>query len=433
MEAPAHAVISAFDLFAILLLFAVIISVVNERLIGLPRPVALLLGSIALCGAIIAGDYVLGDGDLRERLRMRVLHSHWPDVMLNVLLALMLFAGCLHVDIHALRSKAWTIFALATGSVVIAAGIFGTGFWFALRFVGLPVPLTWCLVIGAILAPTDAVAVEGLLSKVALTPRLRALISGESLFNDGAAVVLYTAALALTGGNTAVVGHGRLAEAILIEAGGGAVLGALAGYITYRAVQLTADHTLSLMISIALVLSTYRIAFALDVSGPIAVVAAGLVFNYGLNQRPGPIDKGLQGNLTTLWSLVDDLLNMLLYMLIGLVALAVDLTPTTALAIAIALPLAFLARLASVAAPILVLDAHLPHVGKTICVLTWAGLRGGVSIALAMSLPESPYHDVLLTVCFTVVIFTVVVQGLSLPRLITALFGPPEATPAPPR
>jgi monovalent cation:H+ antiporter, CPA1 family len=423
---------SAFDLFAILLLFAVVISVVNERYVGLPRPVALLLGSIALCGTIMLSDYFLGHSDVRERLRERVLASHWPDLMLNMLLALMLFAGSLNVDMRALRSKAWTIFALSTGSVVIATGIFGVGFWFALRLIGLDVPLPWCLVIGAILAPTDAVAVEGLLAKVALTPRLRALISGESLFNDGAAVVLFTTALAITGGNTELVGHGRVAEAIVVEAGGGGVLGVLAGYLTYRAVRLTADQTLALMISIALVLATYRLALALHLSGPIAVVAAGLVFTYVLQERAGSVGAALQNNLRTLWSLVDDLLNTLLYMLIGLVALAVDLTAETALAIAIAIPLAFVARLASVAVPILAFDLRVPHIGKTVGVLTWAGLRGGVSIALALILPDSPHHDLLLAVCFAVVIFTVVVQGLSLPRLVTALYGPPESTPAPP-
>src|SRR3954447_10541054 len=209
---------SAFDLFAILLLIAVTICVCNDHSLRLPRPVALLLGSIAVCGLIILVDALIGSGDLRARLRQRVLGSEWPEVMLNLLLALLLFAGSLHVDMHALRSRAWTVLSLATGSVVLTTGLFGAGFHFALKLIGIDVPLAWCLVTGAILAPTDAVAVEGLLSKVALTPRLRAIISGESLFNDGAAVVLFTTALSITTGDHSRLGHGQLLEAIVFEA-----------------------------------------------------------------------------------------------------------------------------------------------------------------------------------------------------------------------
>src|SRR4051794_4443647 len=347
---------SAFDLFAILLLIAVTICVCNDHSLRLPRPVALLLGSIAVCGLIILVDALIGSGDLRARLRQRVLGSEWPEVMLNLLLALLLFAGSLHVDMHALRARAWTVLSLATGSVVLATALFGTGFFFVLRWVGIDIPLPWCLVIGAILAPTDAVAVEGLLSKVALTPRLRAVISGESLFNDGAAVVLFTTALALTGGNASLLGHGRLLEAIVIEVVGGAILGTAAGYITYRAVRLTADTSLALMISLALVLSTYRGALAIHVSGPVAVVTAGLVFGYALNELPGAAAEHLRSDLSTLWSLVDDGLNTLLYMLMGLVALAVDLRWQSLLAIAIAVPLGLAVRVVSVATPLLLLD-----------------------------------------------------------------------------
>ncbi|MFL5253079.1 MAG: cation:proton antiporter [Rhodopila sp.] len=418
--------ISPFDLFTMLLLIAMVICVVNDHALRLPRPVALLLGSIAIAGVIIAGDALFGSGDLRERLRQRVLASDWPEVMLNLLLALLLFAGSLHVDMHALRSRAWTVLSLATGSVVLTTALFGVGFYAALRAIGVNVPLAWCLVIGAILAPTDAVAVEGLLSKVALTPRLRAVISGESLFNDGAAVVLFTTALSVTGGNTSMLGHGRLLEAITVEVMGGAALGTVAGYITYRAVRWTADNSLALMISLTLVLSTYRGAMALHVSGPIAVVTAGLVFGYALNELQGPTADRLRASLSTLWSLVDDALNTILYMLMGLVALAVDLHWHALLAIAIAVPLALVARLISVAIPLLLLDLHVPGIGRAIGVVTWAGLRGGVSIALALIIPISAYRDLLLTICFGVVIFTVIVQGLSLPRLITALYDRPE-------
>jgi CPA1 family monovalent cation:H+ antiporter len=234
-------------------------------------------------------------------------------------------------------------------------------------------------------------------------------------------VVLFGAALALAGGQTGVVGHGRLAEAILIEAAGGAALGAAAGYLTYRVIRFCQDGSLALTISLALALSAYRIAIALGVSGPIGVVAAGLMLGWALAAEKA--DDPWRVSLFTFWSMVDDLLNTFLYMLIGLVMLAIDLSWQTALAIVLAVPLALLARLASVGGPMLLLDLKQPGTARAIGVLTWAGLRGGVSVALALVLPETPYRSLLLAICFGVVIFTVIVQGLLLPRVIAAFYG----------
>ena len=349
----------------------------------------------------------------------------------GVLLALLLFAGSLHVNLGDLRQRARTVLALATAGVILATGIFGAGIWLLLMAVGIPVPLGWCLVIGAILAPTDAVAVEGLLSQVNLPPLLRAIISGESLFNDGAAVVLFSTTLALTGGHTDKVWHGRLVEAILIEGTGGIALGAAAGYVTCWLVRRTAEQTLALTISLALVLCTYRAAAALEVSGPIAVVTAGIVFSTRLGATPGM--ARLRSSLATMWTLVDDLLNTILYMLIGFVAIAIDMSWQAMLATLLAVPLALLTRFVSVAIPRLILDLRVANLVRSLAVLTWAGLRGGVSIALALVLPPSPYRDLLLAICFGVVIFTVVVQGLSLPRIVGAFYGPVPAQSEPRR
>jgi CPA1 family monovalent cation:H+ antiporter len=412
---------STFDVGSLILLLAAVIGVVNDRTLRLPRPVALLLGSLLVAALIIGADAVFGSADLRVRLRERILNAHLPQVLLDGFLALLLFAGSLHVDLRDLRRRAWTVGALATIGVVLATALFAAGIWPVLKLVGQPVPLGWCLVIGAILAPTDAVAVEGLLARLQLPPGLRATITGESLFNDGAAVVLFGAALALAGGNTDTIGHGRLAQAILVECAGGAALGAAAGYLTYRVIRFSQDSSLALTISLALALSTYRGAVALEVSGPIAVVTAGLVLAYALAGQPAA--ERWRTTLFTFWSLVDDLLNTFLYMLIGFLILAIDLTWQGCEAVLLAVPLALLARLASVGGPMMLLDLRVPGTARAVGVLTWAGLRGGVSIALALLLPETPYRSLLLTICFGVVIFTVVVQGLLLPRVISAFYG----------
>ncbi|MBS0643125.1 MAG: sodium:proton antiporter [Acetobacteraceae bacterium] len=425
-------IVSTADLIAIMLLIAVAVIVINDRTLCLPRPVALLLGAMLVAGAIIVSDTLISQAELRERLRSRMLGSVWPEILLNALLALLLFASALGVDLHMLRNRAWTVLALATAGVILAAGLFAIGIWLVLQAIGAPVPLGWCLVIGAILAPTDAVAVEGLLSKVHLPPRLHAVISGESLFNDGAAVVLFTAALAIANGDTEMLGRGHLLEAILFEGVGGAILGVVAGYLTCRAVRLTAETNVALMISLALVLCTYRGAIALGFSGPIAVVAAGLMFSYKLNELSGADAVRFRANLSTLWSLVDELLNTMLYVVIGFVVLALEPSWIALAVVLAAVPMALLCRLISVGLPVLLLNLRVPHVGRSICVLTWAGLRGGISIALALSVPPSPYRDLLLAICFCVVIFTTVVQGLTLPRLITALYHEDHAGDAAP-
>jgi CPA1 family monovalent cation:H+ antiporter len=281
-------------------------------------------------------------------------------------------------------------------------------------------------VIGAVLAPTDAVAVEGLLTRIRMPAAVHAVIAGESLFNDGAAVVLFGTALALVKGRIDMVGHGRLAEAILIEGLGGALLGAAAGYLAYRVIDFTRDSNLALTISLALALSSYRGAIALDLSGPIAVVTAGMVLGRALS---GAADDGQwRSSLFTFWPLIDETLNTLLYILIGFEVLAIEIGWQVSLAVAVAVPLALIARLLSVGGPLLIL--RVPHPARATAMLTWAGLRGGVSIALALILPETPYRNLLVAVCFGVVIFTMVVQGLLLPRVVAALYGLPAPEPS---
>jgi CPA1 family monovalent cation:H+ antiporter len=410
---------TTFDYGAALLIIAAAIGIVNERTLRLPAPVALLLGSMFVLSCLVLTDLTAGTF-FRDHLRQRISNAHLPQVLLDGLLALLLFAGSLQVDLPDLRRRFFTVFLLATGSVVLATAVFAVGLWGALKLIGAPIPFGWCLVIGAILAPTDAVAVEGLLKRARLPAGLRTIIAGESLFNDGAAVVLFATSLALIGGHRELIGHGRLAEAILLEGGGGVLLGASAGYLAYRLIRFTKDGNLTLTISLALALSTYRGAIALDISGPIAVVTAGITLGTLLSGA-APEDEW-RSSLFRFWPFLDETLNTLLYILIGFEVIALDLAPAAFLVIAIAIPLALLARLLSVIVPLLVM--RVPHMARATSILTWAGLRGGVSIALVLILPETPYRNLLVVICFGVVIFTVVVQGLLLPRIVAVLYKP---------
>jgi CPA1 family monovalent cation:H+ antiporter len=410
---------TTFDAGAGLLTLAAVLGLINDRWFGVPRNIALLIGALLTAGTIIVIGDLRGDGDAAAYWGNRIEHANLSGVLLNGVLALMLFAGSLHVDLKELRARAWPVLLLATGGVALSAGLFGGGMYLLFPLAGMTVPFVWCLVLGAIVAPTDAVVVEGLLRQVRMPAQLRAIISGESLFNDGAAIVFFLAGLALAGGETGVVGHGRLAVRILIEVAGGGLLGWAAGALVVVLARGLKDRSLELTLSLALALGVYRLALTFDLSGPIAVVAAGLAYR---NTRwPG---RAQAEQLTVSWSAIDDLLNTLLFLLMGFQILAVQ--PGGELFLA--LPLVFVVALASrgVSVSVAMAVLHMPVRDKLrgVGVLTWTGLRGGISIALALTLPDTPYRAHLLAVAYAVVIMTIVIQGLTVPVVLRALYRP---------
>jgi monovalent cation:H+ antiporter, CPA1 family len=342
-------------------------------------------------------------------------------VFLNAVLALLLFAGSLHVDVAELSHRRRTILILATVSVILSATAFGWAMYFTYSLIGMTVPLAWCIVLGAILAPTDAVVVENLLQKVKLPPNLRATILGESLFNDGAGVVLFLVALGVTQGDKYVLGHGTVLFALLREIAGGALLGFVAGWLAALMLRRVTDQGLQLLISLTLVIVVYRLANLSEISGPIAVVSAGLCLA-SPSKRFG-ITSETRTMLVGFWSLLDQLMNTLLFLLVGLQILGLVITPLQLVPLAFAVPLAVFTRLLSVALPLLLTRQPFADKARETGVLTWAGLRGGISIALALTLPASPWRADLLVVTYAVVVFTIVVQGLTIPGVLQAMYG----------
>jgi CPA1 family monovalent cation:H+ antiporter len=409
------------DLVAILLVLAACVATINDRFIGLPRAIALLLGSlgvslfIALINPFVAPD-------LSGWVRGMLGAAAPPEVLLHLVLGLLLFAASLHVDLTQLRSQKWTVLILATASVIISTIVFGGGIWALFQLAGSPIELRWCMVLGAVLAPTDAVVIDALLRRASLPSALKTAISGESLFNDGAGVVLFQIMLRLSEGEHDLIGHGQVAFAMAVEGVGGGVLGCGTGYIAARIMRLVNEPGLRLLISLALVTGTYRLSDIIGISGPTAVVACGLVL-----RQQAPRDqhgRSLVDEVTAFWHVIDELLNALLFVLIGLELFAVNFARFVFLPAIGALPLSLLSRLAGVAIPRrLVLPGDTPERRRGTAILTWAGMRGGVSIALALTLPPSPYRGRLIVVCYAVVVFSMLVQGLTMPWAIRRLYG----------
>jgi len=405
---------SSFELMAILLVLTACFAWINHRFIHLPHSIGLLVmglvASILIIGAEIAVPGIVRHEDLDGLIRQ----ADFEGTVLNGMLAFLLFAGALHVSLDSLRSRAWTIGTMATLGVVISTAIVGLGIWLATGALGMPIPLPWALVFGALISPTDPVAVLATLKEVKVPADLEGVMTGETLFNDGFGVVLFAALVTVATGDAIEPMH--IAWLFCLEALGGAMLGWLAGYIAYRAMRAIDDHPIEVLISLALVTGTYTLASRLHMSGPIAVVVAGLLVGH-----QGPRDAlsdQTQRYLFGFWTLIDEILNSVLFLLIGLEVLVLRLKPEFVWLAAIAVPLALLARLVAVGGPVLILGRFRSFARGTIPVLTWGGLRGGISVALALSLPEVPEKSAILAATYAVVLWTIIVQGLSLRSLI---------------
>jgi CPA1 family monovalent cation:H+ antiporter len=349
-----------------------------------------------------------------ENLPGLVGQFDFRETVLDGMLAFLLFAGALHVDVGRLRSRALTIGAMATLGVVVSTAIIGGVVWAAGDLTGVPIALPWTLVFGALISPTDPVAVLATLKEVKVPEDLQILMTGETLFNDGVGVVLFAVLVDAALGDT--IDAAQVGQMFVIEALGGAALGAVTGYFAHRAMRAIDDYALEVFISLALVMGTYAIASRLGVSGPLAVVVAGLLVG-----RKGPRDAlsdQTQRYLFSFWTLIDEMLNSVLFLLIGLEVLVLRFVSAFRWLMALAVPLVMVARLAAVSGPVLLLGIFRKFARGTIPMLTWGGLRGGISVALALSLPEVAEKSALLAATYAVVLFTLIVQGLSLRAVI---------------
>jgi CPA1 family monovalent cation:H+ antiporter len=409
-----------FDLVAILLVISAALAFLNTKLLRLPTEIGVLIMGLAASLLLIVVELVATQTEVTRELMDAVHQIDFHASLMNGMLAFMLFAGALHVDWAKLKSRAVSVGLLATVSVVISMAIVGLGFWLAAGWLGTPIPLLWALVFGALISPTDPIAVLSTLRAVHVSEDLEVEMSGEALFNDGVGVVLFTILLAAAIGREA--GEFRflqVAQLFFIEALGGAVFGLITGYVAYRAMRLIDDYKIEVLISLAVVMGTYSLAGKLHLSGPIAVVCAALL----IGER-GPADamsETTQRYLFGFWSLIDAILNIVLFLLIGLEVLVLrpgrDLTMLALLVI----PMVLVARLVSVAVPVTALSIRVQFVKGTIPILTWGAVRGGISIALVLAVPDFPQKPMVLAATYAIVIFSIVVQALTLGPLVRRL------------
>ncbi len=408
---------TGFDLVAVLFGLAALFGYINYRYLKLPHTIGLVVIALAVSFGLLAADAAVPAWGLGGAVHQALDRIDFTEVLMKGFLSFLLFAGALHVDLADLAKQKWAIGGMATFGVLISTGLVGGGMWLVAQALDLALPLTYCLVFGALISPTDPVAVIGILKHVKVPPSLEAKIAGESLFNDGVGVVLFTIVVAIATGSAGDdLGVVSVAALFLGEALGGAALGFGAGWVAFYAMRRVDEHNIEVIITLALVTVSYALAHRLHVSGPIAVVVAGLLIgNHGV--RFAMSDKTRE-HVITFWSLSDEILNSLLFMLIGFEVVVIAAEPRYIAAIAVAVPLVLASRFVSVSIPITVLARWTDFTKGAIPTLTWGGLRGGISVALALSLPPSHEREAILAVCYGVVIFSVGVQGLTMERLV---------------
>lgn len=414
------------EIASLLIVMAAVFGVINYFFLKLPQAIGILIVALAASFVAMGIDLAYPALGIADTLRGVVLGIDFSDALLDGMLGLLLFAGALHVKLDELRAQAWVVLLMATIGVGVSVAVVGFGFSF---LTGMP--LLIALVFGAIVSPTDPVAVLGVLREANLRKSLETQIAGESLFNDGVAYVVFLVlvGLAFTGGDS----HGAHGEESALmgaatlfvqEAFGGALLGGILGWLTFRVMRRIDDYTLEVLITLALAFGGYELAIWLHVSAPIMAVVAGLMIGHvGMKYGMSEVTRDY---VDAFWKLVDEILNAVLFLLIGIEVFAVAFDMTYASAALYGLALALLARLAAVSIPIMILRPFRDFGSDVIPIMTWGGLKGGISVALALSLPDSEWKPMILTVTYAIVVFSIIVQGLTIAPLAKKLGREPE-------
>lgn len=404
-----------FSIATILIVLAALFGYLNSRLLKLPTTIGLMIITIAFTVIII----VIGQFDDTLLLREKELIAQidFQAVLLDIMLSFLLFAGALHTNFAQLRVQRWPVFVFATAGVLVSTFLVGTIMYFVLQLVGLQIDFIYCLLFGALISPTDPIAVLGILKKAGAPKKLETKIVGESLFNDGVGVVVFLIIFSIASSSSDSVEVMEVVRIFVQEVIGGIFLGLILGWITYRMMKSIDDYEIEVIITIAAVMGGTVLAHKFHLSAPLAMVTAGLIVGND-TVRNAVMSEVTETYVDKFWELIDVLLNTILFVLIGMELLVLTFEIHYIISGLLAVPIVLLCRYISLWGPIKIFAKKLEFVPNTNIIMTWGGLRGGISIALALGLTQDMHRELFLVITYIIVVFSIIGQGLSVDAVV---------------
>lgn len=419
LQQKKHLIVPIYNLITLIIVLAAVFGYINFRFLKLPGTIGIMLISIvASLAIVVVGRF---NPDFFKATTDIISTIDFHTALMKVMLSFLLFAGAIHIDLNLLKKEGVSVVTFSTIGVIISTFIVAGLFYGAARLFGLPINFMPCFLFGALISPTDPIAVLGILKNAKIPDTLEMKISGESLFNDGVAVVVFiTIAEIINAGieNTTALQVGWL---FIKEAGGGVLFGVALGYTGFWALRSIDNYIVEVLITLAIVMGGYLLADYLHISGPLAMVAAGIIT--GNKSREKGMSDVTRDYIDKFWEMMDEVLNAILFLLIGFEMLIIKFNSTLFWLGCISILIVLLARFVSVAIPISILQFKKTFERNAIPILTWGGLRGGISVALALSLPTSAFNEIFVSVTYIIVLFSIVVQGLTIGRFAKKLAG----------
>lgn len=400
--------------FSVLIVLASLFAYINYRVLKLPSTIGIMVIAIIVSVTLVATgeSFLPKTTSLLTRL---ITNFDFTEVLMGAMLNFLLFAGGIHINIKDLKEQFGPVVIFSTVGVIISTFAVGFGVYYLLPLVGIQMPLIYCLVFGALISPTDPVAVLSILKQAKVSKSLETKVAGESLFNDGMAVVVFTVVLQIAIGKEIDLNIENIGLLLLREAGGGLFLGVILGFSASRAMRIVDDYIISVLITLSVVMGGYLIARELHISAPLAMVAAGLFM--GNFSESFKMKSETQDYLIKFWELIDEIMNAVLFLFIGFELLLIKDLNEYLIAGGICIMIVLLARWIAIFLPTKFMSLRYRFSPQTVKVLVWGGIRGGVSIALALSIPVNQYSQIIISITYCVVVFSIIVQGLTIAKV----------------
>lgn len=403
---------STFNIIALVLVVTAIFAVINDRYIKLHRTIGVMLIALVMSLLILLAKWLgLIHNDIMTEMINKV---HFGETLIQGMLGALLFAGAINIKSEDLKPRLVPITVMAICGVLISTLVVGYLIYFVIGMIdGLSLPLLYCFTFAALISPTDPIAVLAILRSVGVSKGLEMDVCGESLFNDGIGLVVFTFFFALAV-NSETMSIAEVSLFFVQNVGGAILLGALSSYIVYRLMRNTTDYHIEILLSLALVFGSFQFAEWIGVSAAITVVITGLVFGHLVTNNMGPKSRE---SLYTFWEIIDEVLNTVLFVMLGVVLLLLPNDISHMFLGIVAIAVVLFGRWISVAIPVSILKNWYYFSPRSIRILTWGGLRGGLSVAMALTLPESVYRDYIMIMTYAVVVFSIIIQGTTIKKL----------------